>query len=253
MIFFMRTRDFLNLPDDESYPRFDVAWERGLLFGHIMHLSCLLNGVYKEQGFCCVSHKWKDMAYPDPDREQLHELKVFLQDSNNANIMWIWIDYCCLPQDIRSSSGEVVQKRAPEDVGYFKSTLSLSNLLYAGLWVVILYDSDYNRRFWCRLESYLATHVFGDDGLISSLADPHHIILCMGSTCQTREASIQYLQESLNIDLDGMINHLRGSDLQVTNEQDREQMLHRIAHMTDCFNALVDEPFKPLSPMANHG
>lgn len=65
----------------------------------------------------------------------------------------------CMPQKTES------RRLTKEEEKGFKLMLGNMNLLYLAMRVMILYDRDYNTRFWCLAESYLAMQMASDVGL----------------------------------------------------------------------------------------
>ena len=113
------------------------------------------------------------------------------------------------------------------------------NLLYLGGDVWILFDRDYNRRFWCLLESYLSMRQASASGLISSLHDPHHTIICMGSTADLPDKYKDMLESETEKPLDKMLGWLKSDDVDVTNQTDKDKMILRMSE----FEPIVQKLF----------
>ena len=102
--------------------------------------------------------RWVEKHNPDTDGEQLRAIQKFLL--NNWWTEFIWFDFGCLPQKL--SDAELTHA----EQAYFQNVLSHINLLYLHCNVLILLDADYNRRFWCVYETFLAFKVFDGNALV---------------------------------------------------------------------------------------
>ena len=98
--------------------------------------------------------RWGSPDNPDVDGEQLQAICSFLKE--NDQFKFIWFDFSCLPQRTRNSLEEV----------YFQTALKYVNLLYLHAHVLVIYDRDYNRRFWCLYETFLGCRTFNGKTLV---------------------------------------------------------------------------------------
>ena len=96
-------------------------------------------GEYKSK-FGVVSHRWDLPNNPDPNCVQWPLIINWLK--HNPSIEWLWVDYCCLWQELEG------RKKTPEQSKEFKSMLINVNLLYLGMRVLILMDRSTISRFW---------------------------------------------------------------------------------------------------------
>ena len=111
--------------------------------------------------FLCALSRWNKPHNPDVGSttgEQFRAIKTFLE--KNAKTEFVWFDFGCLPQKLKNANDVILQPLNSAEVAYFKKALSVVNLLYMHAKVLILFDADYNHRFWCLYEAFLATHAF---------------------------------------------------------------------------------------------
>lgn len=141
--------------------------------------ACMVAKGRLRQKCVILSHRWQKKHHPDAAGKQLVEFQTVAVTYSEA--VWFWADYMCLPQNVMNERGEITLPRTDSQESYFRKSLNNVNLLYLGGNVVILNDRDYARRFWCLLEAYLSMRKADSSGLVSSLDDPHHSIVCMGS------------------------------------------------------------------------
>ena len=80
------------------------------------------------------------------------QLKAIQREAQkHPNLKWFWIDFTCMPQEIKDEHGEVTQGRTELEQQYFDSALTGVNVLYLFMDVYIVVDLDYMHRFWCLL------------------------------------------------------------------------------------------------------
>ena len=92
--------------------------------------------------------RWLSPDNPDVTGEQLTAIRSFL--NRNEWVEFIWFDFCSLPQGERNLA----------ETTHFRAALKFINLLYLHAPVLILLDANYQTRFWCLYETFLATHKF---------------------------------------------------------------------------------------------
>ena len=98
--------------------------------------------------------RWESRDNPDVTGDQLRAMRSFLEE--NERFKFVWFDFCCLPQRTRTFLEE----------WYFKIALKNVNLLYLHAHVLVIYDRDYNRRFWCLYETFLGCRMFDGTTLV---------------------------------------------------------------------------------------
>ena len=102
---------------------------------------------------------------PTSDGEQFRAIRAFLDQHKWAK--FIWFDFGCLPQKLKTTDNQVLQDLNVLELLYFRKALSVVNLLYLHARVLILLDAQYSSRFWCLYEAFLATHEFDGTTLVS--------------------------------------------------------------------------------------
>uniref|UniRef100_A0A7S1A343 Heterokaryon incompatibility domain-containing protein n=1 Tax=Noctiluca scintillans TaxID=2966 RepID=A0A7S1A343_NOCSC len=176
-----------------------------------------------------VSHRWGEKHHPDPDGEQLRAIQAFLEA--NPGFRFVWIDFCCIPQDLKTSEGNLLLRRTEAETVYFRRALSSVNMLYLFFPVLTLLDAEYNTRFWCCFESFLAVHTFDGASLVSS-GTKHFHIQCVGSYGRNRRQMQQLDKKRLVVQwtcsTQEALHVLEGSDISVTNESDKREQLDRL-------------------------
>ena len=229
--------DVLELPKGQM-PSFQDMLGAGKLRAFRIEAKWLQFPKELRRQFIIISHRWKKQYNPDPDGEQLAELQKKAQEVGCMG-QWFWLDFICLPQAIKNPKGEVTRPKTSIEKKYFDNSLQNVNLLYLGGDVWILFDRDYNRRFWCLLESYLGMRQASASGLISSLHDPHHTIICMGSTADLPDKYKDMLESETEKPLDKMLGWLKSDDVDVTNQTDKDKMILRMSE----FEPIVQKLF----------
>ena len=144
-------------------PAFQNLAEKGHLEAHEIDVKKAVQKMYQEE-YNVSSHKWNDEFHPDRDGTQLQAIQYEAQ--KNPNLKWFWIDYPCLPQEIKDADGKVAREKSDLEHRYFQKTLPCVSILYLNMDIFILADVDYIDRFWLLFESYLATHKASANGLV---------------------------------------------------------------------------------------
>jgi hypothetical protein len=216
----MTRDDFLRIKPGPM-PGFRKLMKAGKLHDHTITLAMAASGNYRLE-FAAVSHRWTKRGHPDNDGSQLLKLQEELR--KRPSIQWIWVDWMCMPQN------EGKHRKTPLEKDYFKLALSQVNLLYLFMHVFILYDADYARRFWCLLESYMATHRPTLDAL--EFERPHdtetrYDLIPMGSMEGEHEQLMAFLG-SLNKDTATYLKKLSQPDIKVTNQSDKDTMIDKM-------------------------
>lgn len=195
-----------------------------------------------------VSHRWGEKHHPDPDGEQLRAIKAFLEA--HPGFQFVWIDFCCIPQDLKTSDGNLLLRRTEAETAYFRRALSSVNMLYLFFPVLTLLDAEYNTRFWCCFESFLAVHTFDGASLVSS-GTKHFHIQCVGSYGRNRRQMQQLDKKRLVVQwtcsTQEALHVLEGSDISVTNESDKREQLDRLKGLGESLRE-VPRPSAQLDP-----
>lgn len=102
-----------------------------------------------------LSHRWQSPEHPDPDgahlRAILEKLDAVKDRSSNLNdtSIFLWIDYCCLPQ--RRGS----QPLSDEDRESLRTGLMFLPEIVKSCDLMILQSPDYMDRVWCYTELFV--------------------------------------------------------------------------------------------------
>ena len=162
-----------------------------------------------------VSHRWEHKKDPDPEGIQYAELRKFLME--RPEIELVWIDYSCMPQ------GERTDKEKSE----FKTMLPNINLIYLSAHVLIIMDSTYFARFWTLFEAWLSMQSITSEGLRPSSEEGRRsTIVCIHSGSKHDIAKLKDTlmsktpQEAYDL--------LKEEDIQVTNASDKKGQLPKL-------------------------
>jgi len=106
--------------------------------------NAAFRGEYKDK-ICVVSHAWELPGDPDASGVKASTIREHLLE--NREIEWLWLDFCCMPQN--SVIGWPLP-RSKQEGSAFGWQLRNANLLYLGAHVLVLLDLGYQGRFWVR-------------------------------------------------------------------------------------------------------
>ena len=61
-------------------------------------------------------HEWLDVKHPDPRKLHLREMKAYVemyanQQKNSEVGVYVWVDFCCMPQDFAKKKAPPVDKQ----------------------------------------------------------------------------------------------------------------------------------------------
>jgi len=230
--YFLRRDVVLEMPSGTAMPRFQTLMQAGHLEKKSINVLNAFRGAYRGS-FLIVSHRWMSTANPDPEGQQMDEVRKHV--SEHPEIEWVWIDYPCMPQVLKSDDGSVAKERTVAEQQYFNKAIKHINILYLTLHVLILLDRNYNSRFWCLLEAILALHVCDENGLAHLPADParqHHTIICMFAA-QGTNAATSLEDEFGGLDYVEALDKLLQPDIYVTNKGDKAQQIERLQKLVD--------------------
>jgi hypothetical protein len=221
-LFFFIPRDtFLRLKSGRM-PGFRELAKAGVLVGHRISLAKAATGAYQIE-FVAVSHRWMKKGSPDANGLQLAKLQQALR--SREDVQWVWIDWMCMPQY------EGHHKKTALEKDYFKRALQQVNLLYLFMHVFILFDADYQRRFWCLLESFMATHKLTANALEFVAGDDQgarkYDVITMGSMEGEEDIAASFVR-ALDKDVYVFLEKLTHDDVQVTNLSDKEVMIKKM-------------------------
>ena len=107
-------------------PVFQDLAKEGKLEAHEIDVNMAAKKKYQDS-YNATSHRWKAVFHPDMNGEQL--AAVQREARKNPKLQWFWIDYPCLPQDIKDKSGKVIQPKTELEARYFAKALSGVNVL----------------------------------------------------------------------------------------------------------------------------
>jgi hypothetical protein len=92
-----------------------------------------------------ISHRWNSLSHPDPDGQQLEQIKAEFPDD-----ALIWYDYSCLPQEPRTES---------EESAFLETIEGIPSLIRQSWFVVVGTNIEsYATRSWCQFEAVCAQH-----------------------------------------------------------------------------------------------
>jgi len=213
------------LRDDLPIPRFQELRDRGLVDKREIHLSDVLSGALR-RSHAVVSHRWEDKHHPDARGEQLRRIKRFLQRS--PHIQYLWYDYMSIPQGKEGPLG-----RTKEEEAYYVESLKMSNMLYLGLTVFVIWDQQYSRRFWPCIESWLGLQEATPGGLRPAPVERSRIeIACIGADQGSSNTLAMIRATWGSLGVAEASEKLRHTDMLVTHRRDKDIALHML-HLLD--------------------
>jgi hypothetical protein len=165
------------------------------------------------------SHRWEKETNPDPTGQQLREVVAYLK--RNPVIQDVWIDFPCMPQSPRSED---------EDT-HFKEMLEYIGWAFLACSVLIIFDADYNSRFWTRYEAFLAMQMCEPKlGLTSAVGhgDARFEVVCLGSTKDYGQQYLEMLMDFGRASAERTLETLSNCDIKVTNEKDKTMQLEKL-------------------------
>ncbi|CAK0866396.1 unnamed protein product [Prorocentrum cordatum] len=222
---FLPVEALMNMPRNIPVFRHQVLRDLGLLVKRTMTLEDVLAGRFVADT-AAVSHRWPEPEHPDPDGSKLCELQDIL--AKIPSIKFVWMDWVCAPQ--WHCGG-----RTEEEEEEFR--LILENILpfiFLGCTVIVLYERVYNQRFWPNVESWIATKMATEDGLVPATEDRlrlkvHGIDSVKGFNCTP-----WVLDSWHHADAQLAICILSHKDILVTNAKDKDvnlKVLGSLDHM----------------------
>jgi hypothetical protein len=107
--------------------------------------------VYSRSPCVFVSHRWQSPDHPDPHGSQLARLLERFRRvrRSEAEHIYFWIDFCCLPQ------ARTDQALAPEQVRDMREGLRHLPGILKSCDLTVLCSSDYLERAWCYSELFV--------------------------------------------------------------------------------------------------
>jgi len=147
--------------------------------------------------FLFVSHRWDDKDDPDPNSDQLHLIKRFL--NLNPSFKFVFYDFSCMWQNPRS----------PKQDEEFKNNLLALSEVVTKCSTLILHSPDYSDRGWCLMELY-SSFVGGGNFYIQMNHSIEYIIRLKNLINDIKVSSIIKLH---NMDMSGSLNHDTLNDL----------------------------------------
>ena len=211
-------------------------------------LEDVCRGSYVEE-YAAVSHRWDKNHDPDPWGEQLKAIKLFLK--NRKRIKWIWIDYCCMPQDAKDyedAEGEVnfdeegVYKptsrslaagaRTEAEYKEFKTMLPDIGLIFLGCRVLLVIDLTYQSRFWTQYEAWLSMQRATIKGLAATpTADLRCTMMCIQNATEHDKAGLIEIWHGKSVNEAREV--LSRDDICVTNLKDKPEQLNKIGKVDE--------------------
>ena len=136
--------DAVDGPTIQQIPNHQALKKQELLKEMTIHLHEVVDGSLRGK-FAFFSHKWDGKGYPfDSKGKKLRQMRCALLA--DPAIQFVFVDWIALPQGVRT----------PEETQYFRDTLEvmLPNLVL-GASVIVIWDPDFNRRFWPSIEVWI--------------------------------------------------------------------------------------------------
>jgi len=126
-------------------PRFEEAKDN----------NCIIKkkpGIKREQ-LLFISHRWLTKNHPDNDKnEKLNGIQRMLGNCDLNGIEFIWMDYCCIPQDPENAADQVLGIFSLPS--YVESCRDFA--IIVGQEKIASFET-YQSRGWCRLEQFVAS------------------------------------------------------------------------------------------------
>ncbi|MGC4080882.1 MAG: hypothetical protein QM736_01870 [Vicinamibacterales bacterium] len=132
---FERVRD--DLVDHTQVPGFSLSGPLSLWRG---------KDLFSKSPCVFVSHRWRSPDEPDPDGARLHEL---LDRLGSGDELYLWVDYCCLPQRVGAKA------LTDDDRAALQSGLVYLPEIVKSCDLLILDSPDYLGRVWCYTELFV--------------------------------------------------------------------------------------------------
>jgi hypothetical protein len=247
--FWFITREaFLQLPDDECLPRHQTLRAQGKLVRKFITMEDVVSGrVAKDTG--AISHRWLKPFHVDPDRLKLQKIKGILLD--NPTILFIWMDWVSLPQKHRDDG--TIDRRSPREQMEFE--VGLQNVLpyiYLGCQVILLWDADYNRRFWPCVEAWTSMRTVTHRGCVpSSSRDIRAKVYGIGGSEGNDDAATCYMFGTwLHKTAKEAVSALENDEYFVTNTKDKATCLQIVEGLDEKVRTLLKEGLKSAERVA---
>jgi len=210
------------------------------------------HGDYRKE-ICAVSHRWDESSEPDSTGTHLKKIREFLvNDLEGREVKWIWYDFWCLPQRKRKECGPGTEltgkltltldgfgvknggERTAREKMRFDHQLKHANLLYLGCYVLVLLDLAYQARFWTQFELWLSVQEGTDKGL-KPATEVHTLkrVHLEPIHNATREHVVAAENAWRTKTPEDAYNMLKGTDVQVTNQSDKDLHLPKIRSLND--------------------
>jgi len=232
---FVGREDFLALAEERPMPRHQTLKQQGLLSRILLSEADVVSGAARRFG--AVSHRWIKEWHTDPDAVKLRKIKEILRE--NPGVTHVWLDWACIPQRWRDDGTEGRTTFAEQR----EFTMTLANVLpylYLGCTVFVLFDADYNRRFWPSVEAWTSMRRITAKGLEE--ASPEDLRAQVygigGSDGQARLR--EYLCDAwLHKSAEEAVHTLRFDEYFVTNLKDKEVNLQIVSGLDERVEGLL--------------
>lgn len=140
------------LPDRKGLPPHQTLLESNVLVRKVVTEEDVALGRLKED-HACISYRWTSQTHPDPEGKKARKIGDVLE--KRPHVKFLWVDWLCVPQKYDHSGVEV--GRSSTERQYFDFTLEkILVYLYLSTKVIVLWDLDFNRRFWPCVETWTA-------------------------------------------------------------------------------------------------
>merc|ERR1719284_1255233 len=238
----MNRDTFLNLPQLEGgVPRHQELRKDGKLFERRVSLEEVFTQRLARTSVV-FSHRWFEPTHPDPQNVKLLKAQEFVHAHPAVDA--VWMDWLSVPQ----SHGGPPRTKDEED--YFTSTLYNINMLYLGLQVVVLYDNQYNGRFWPCVECWSSYQVATPEGLKAEESDLRRrtVFVCVAASVGTEAQAQSFMEKQWRrVTCDQAVERLMGPDLLVTNRKDKEVQVQVLKNLNKQTAKFVTTFFATLS------
>jgi hypothetical protein len=216
----------MHMPADKPLPRHQDLRDMGFLVKRNMNIDDVFAGKFAVDT-AAVSHRWPVPDHFDPDCTKLRKLQDIL--TYNPSVKYLWIDWVCAPQWHGGGRSD------DEDKEFRQILENILPFVFLGCRVFVLFERVYNQRFWPNVESWIATKMATEDGLVPASKDRLRVhVHGVHSASGKDKASHEYVLDTWHAaDAQKAIEKLSEDDILVTNAKDKQINLRVVASLDD--------------------
>jgi hypothetical protein len=225
MFWFMTRDTFMGLHDYLPVDPHQILRDKKMLIQRRVKWSEVLDGSLAKNT-ASVSHRWLKQDHFDDKGSKIRKLKAILR--NMPDIEFIWLDFLCAPQGCI--------ERTEEEYAEFKYIIkNIIPFVYLGTRVIVLYDREYNQRFWPLMETWSAMQMPTPNGLTP--ATPELLRVCFFGmySMEGEDKSIHHMLMANfhNKWAQEVADILIEDDIKVTNQSDKAGCLKVVVSLDD--------------------